>query len=106
MVCDFGYYTNRVLYLWNVEDTDRMKDVPFFCYSHLVMRFQVKGCPTPLVGGYCRSPAGTDFQPPSGPSPIVLDRVLSQADIDAAHAMVAEGRCTRTFKFGRRPGHW
>ncbi len=44
MVCDFGGLAGRTLYLWNARDEYRMKDVPFFCNSHLVMKFVVRGC--------------------------------------------------------------
>jgi hypothetical protein len=31
----------QTLILWNAQNEDRMKDVPFFCYSHLVMQIAV-----------------------------------------------------------------
>jgi hypothetical protein len=40
-VCDFKALAGQTLYLWNIQDDDRMKDVPFFCYSHLVMKIAV-----------------------------------------------------------------
>lgn len=41
MVCDFTQFAGRTLYLWNNFDDDRMNDVPFYCYSHLVARIDV-----------------------------------------------------------------
>ncbi|KAG2441979.1 hypothetical protein HYH02_009772 [Chlamydomonas schloesseri] len=106
VACDFrglATQTGQVttLYLVNVYDDRRMKDVPFFCHSHLVMKIDVacgsSGCTT--------SPA---FQPPAPGVKIVtpIDRVLNQTDIDSALAMVSNKQCTRTFRFGRRHGHW
>jgi hypothetical protein len=40
-VCDFKALAGQTLYLWNIQDDDRMKDVPFFCFSHLVMKMLV-----------------------------------------------------------------
>ncbi|KAG2440724.1 hypothetical protein HXX76_003581 [Chlamydomonas incerta] len=102
VVCDFSAYRNKDLYLVNAYDDRRMKDVPFFCNSHLVMKINVRcnstGCPS--------SPPA--FQPPAqGVKNVTpLDRVLNQTDIDRALAMVSNKQCTRTFRFGRRHGHW
>jgi hypothetical protein len=43
LACNFGApeAEGKRLYLWNIQDEDRMKDVPFFCFSHLVMRIEV-----------------------------------------------------------------
>ncbi len=43
MVCDFTALAGRTLTLWNVLDEDRMDGVPFFCFSHLMMRIEVRG---------------------------------------------------------------
>jgi hypothetical protein len=40
----------KTLFLWNTFDDDRMKDVPFFCFSHLVMRIEVAATCTPRPG--------------------------------------------------------
>lgn len=50
VVCDFGGLAGRTLYLWNARDDYRMKDVPFFCHSHLVMKFVVRGCSSSSSG--------------------------------------------------------
>jgi hypothetical protein len=41
VACDLTPYAGQTLYLWNTKDENRMKDVPFFCNSHLVMRIDV-----------------------------------------------------------------
>lgn len=41
-VCDFRSFAAQTLYLWNHKDPRRMKDVPFFCFSHLVMKINVR----------------------------------------------------------------
>ncbi len=43
VVCDFTALAGRTLTLWNAKDEDRMDGVPFFCFSHLVMRIEVRG---------------------------------------------------------------
>lgn len=50
VVCDLSALAGRSLHLWNVFDDDRMKDVPFFCYSHLVMRINVNAACTGVRG--------------------------------------------------------
>eukprot|EP00198_Chlamydomonas_reinhardtii_P001276 XP_001690611.1 predicted protein [Chlamydomonas reinhardtii] len=100
VVCDFSGLSGKTLFLVNAYDDRRMKDVPYYCHSHLVMKINVAcnstGCPA--------SPPA--FQPPSSSRVTPLDRVLNQTDIDRALAMVANKQCTRTFRFGRRHGHW
>ncbi|KAG2440722.1 hypothetical protein HXX76_003579 [Chlamydomonas incerta] len=105
VVCDFsGLATSAsssTLYLVNAYDDRRMPDVPFFCNSHLVIKINVAcnstGCPGPNTPAYL---------PPTKNVTTVLDRVLNQTDIDRALAMVSNKQCTRTFRFGRRHGHW
>lgn len=75
---------------------------PFFCYSHLVSKIRVKPCTN---GQPTCAPPGSAFAP-TAPARPALDAVLSASDIQAAQDMVREGRCTRTFKFGRRRGQW
>ncbi|KAG2484026.1 hypothetical protein HYH03_017116 [Edaphochlamys debaryana] len=96
VVCDFTTYRGKTLYLWNARDDFRMKGAPFFCNSHLVMRIE------PQKPAAQPNPAFS----PVGPARPALDAVLSDADFAAARAMVANRQCTRTFKFGRRRGHW
>ncbi|KAG2484888.1 hypothetical protein HYH03_016369 [Edaphochlamys debaryana] len=99
VVCDFTSYAGKTLYLWNAKDDYRMNDVPFFCFSHLMMK---------IVPAAVAVPPNSAFTPgnPVVPARPFLDSVLSDADMAAAKAMVANKNCTRTFKFGRRHGHW
>ncbi|KAG2491600.1 hypothetical protein HYH03_010165 [Edaphochlamys debaryana] len=96
VVCDFTAYAGKTLYLWNAQDDYRMKDVPFFCHSHLVMRIEPQAVTPPPNSAFL----------PLEPARPALDAVLKDADFAAAKAMVANKQCTRTFKFGRRRGHW
>lgn len=100
VACDFTKYAGQTLYIWNVQDEDRMKDVPFFCYSHLAMKLVVGAAKTTGCGVNCPT---LNPVTPFVPS---LDRVLSQKDVDQALAMVANKQCTRTFRFGRSNGQW
>lgn len=43
MVCDFSKFANQQLYMWNGRNEDVMKDVPMFCYSHLLSRLEIGG---------------------------------------------------------------
>ncbi|KAG2484027.1 hypothetical protein HYH03_017117 [Edaphochlamys debaryana] len=96
VVCDFSSYEGKTLYLWNAQDDYRMKGAPFFCNSHLVMRIE------PQRPAASSNPVFS----PVGPARPAVDAVLSDSDMAAAKAMVANKQCTRTFKFGRRHGHW
>ncbi|KAG2440741.1 hypothetical protein HXX76_003598 [Chlamydomonas incerta] len=104
VVCDFSAYSGRDVYLVNAYDDDRMKDVPFFCNSHLFMKINVR-CNGTGPAGACAPPANAAFTPlvPAQPT---LDRVLNQTDIAAALTLARNRQCTRTFRFGRRNGHW
>jgi hypothetical protein len=52
LVCDFAdpLVAGKSIYLWNSFDEDRMKDVPFFCFSHLLMRIDIAATCTPRPG--------------------------------------------------------
>ncbi|GLC63932.1 hypothetical protein PLESTF_000100100 [Pleodorina starrii] len=100
VVCDLAPYAGRTLLLWNAYDKRRMKAVPFFCHSHLVAKIRVAA----TVGGAVASPAVFRAERPAR---AVLDAVLSNdTDIPRALAMARNKTCTRTFRFGRRHGHW
>ena len=98
VVCDFRRLRNQVLYLWNEFNKDMMKDVPYFCYSHLVAKIIVSN-------RVITTPA---FQPNLQINTVVnyLTRVLSQQDISEAQRMISQGRHHREFKFGRSGGQW
>jgi hypothetical protein len=60
-----------------------MKDVPYFCYSHLLALITVAAAPsTP------NPPAFNELLLP--PNPLPLNRILSEADIAQARQLVAQ----------------
>ncbi len=44
VVCNFAGLAGTSIILYNEYDRDRMKDVPMFYFSHLVMRIDVTAC--------------------------------------------------------------
>ncbi len=98
VVCDFTKMANKVLYLWNDRDEKRMKDVPYFCYSHLLAKL--------TIGSNVQS--SPSFEVSTGVGLVInpLPRVLTSADIAEAQKMISEGRQHRVFKFGRSGGQW
>jgi len=98
IVCDFRAKKNEVLYLWNDRDRERMKDVPYFCYSHLLAKITVSGT-VQQTANFDASTAGNLVINP-------LPKVLVQSNIDEAYKMISEGRQHRIFKFGRSGGQW
>ena len=57
VVCNFQSLAGRTLYLLNVKDDERMKNVPFFCFSHLIAKVVVAACPaTSVVPGKGEAP--------------------------------------------------
>ncbi|GLC39075.1 hypothetical protein PLESTB_000010300 [Pleodorina starrii] len=101
VVCDFTPYAGRTLLLWNAFDRRRMKDVPFFCHSHLVAKIHIAAAvAAPAAGPVAVFNPVRPFRP-------ALDAVLSnETDIPRALEMARNRQCTRTFRFGRRRGHW
>jgi hypothetical protein len=57
------------------------KDVPYFCYSHLLALITVAPTATTLA------PAFNELLLP--PSPLYLDKILTPADIAQAHRQIA-----------------
>ncbi len=51
-VCDLAdpLVAGKSIYLWNTFDDRRMKAVPFFCFSHLLMRIDIAATCTPRPG--------------------------------------------------------
>ncbi|CAF4814140.1 unnamed protein product, partial [Rotaria sp. Silwood2] len=41
VVCDFTTLKGQTLFMWNEKDDVFMKDVPYFCYSHLLGRLEI-----------------------------------------------------------------
>jgi FtsP/CotA-like multicopper oxidase with cupredoxin domain len=97
IVCDFTKLNSRTLYFWNDQDTRVMKDVPYFCNSHLISKVVISATTSGLV---------PVFNPAQNDPIIMLDKVLSASSIQTAIAMANNGRAHREFVFGRSNGHW
>ncbi len=99
VVCDFSQFQEKTLIFWNENDFDQMKAVPFYCYSHLIMKV--------IVGKDVTGPNPV-FNPNLAPDPqlMPINTALSKNDIDQAMAMVEKGEYHRRMDFGRRNGHW
>lgn len=100
IVCNFSGYANREVYFWNDRDIDVMKDVPYFCNSHLIAKGVFKSTTTELV-----PPVFTYTQ--NTPDPLKpIFNVLSTSDINMATNMALNDQYHREFVFGRSNGHW
>ena len=98
-VCDFSPFKGQTLFLWNDRDEDRMKDVPYFCYSHLLAKIQISAT----------APASSpQFQENLAiPTPEnSLTRVLSSSDISTALRRANNGQFDRRMQFGKANGQW
>jgi FtsP/CotA-like multicopper oxidase with cupredoxin domain len=100
IVCNFAGYSGRTVYFWNDRDVDQMKDVPYFCNSHLIAKGVFSKTTTELL-----PPVFTYNQ--NLPDPLKpIFNVLSTADLNAAANMASSGSYHRQFVFGRTNGHW
>lgn len=100
MVCDFTNFRGKSMYLWNDYDPIMMKDVPYFCYSHLISNLQIAittSQPTPPSF----QETNTAIEPLKP-----INKVLSQNDLNTATQMANSGQSHRVFKFGRSGGQW
>jgi len=98
VVCDFSKLQNKILYLYNFKDDKKMKDVPYFCYSHLVAKL--------IISSNSINNIPFIYEPiPTGQINI-MTKVLSQEDINKAFNMINNGESHRQFDFGRSNGHW
>ncbi|CAF1407708.1 unnamed protein product [Rotaria sordida] len=99
VVCDFRALKNQILYMWNHKDDTFMKDVPYFCYSHLLAKLQISAT---------TSGSSPEFQE-NMPNPVPekpIKRVLNNSDINIAINMANQGQFHRRMVFGRSNGHW
>ena len=99
IVCDFTTVKGQTLYLWNDEDKKVMKDVPYFCYSHLLAKLQISSSNTdssPRFDENLRTPE------PERP----IERVLNASDIAVAMEMVRNEAYHREMEFERSGGQW
>jgi FtsP/CotA-like multicopper oxidase with cupredoxin domain len=98
VVCDFSKLKNKVLYLYNFKDDKKMKDVPYFCYSHLVAKL--------IISNNDKNNVPFIYNPVPRGQVNIMTKVLSQDDINKALTMINDGQAHRTFDFGRSNGHW
>lgn len=98
VVCDFSNYKNQELYFYNDKNEKMMKDVPYFCYSHLVGKFIISN--NNVINHKFES-----YEYERGALNI-MHKVLSVNDIELANKMIIEKRAHREFKFGRSNGRW
>ena len=100
IVCNFQNYRDRTIYFWNDFNKDIMKDVPYFCHSHLISRIKFRNStenPNPPV-------FNTTLTEPDPVKPIFT--VLTKQDMDAALAMANADQYHREMVFGRSNGMW
>jgi FtsP/CotA-like multicopper oxidase with cupredoxin domain len=99
IVCNFTNYTQRTVYLWNDFNTDIMKNVPYFCHSHLLSRITFGAVPS--------VPSPSFLTTQNTPDPLKpAFTVLNTTDINAATAMANAEQYHREMVFGRTNGHW
>lgn len=100
IVCNFSGYSGREIYFWNDRDVDLMKDVPYFCNSHLIAKGVFGRSTTEAVPPVFQTTQNT-------PDPLKpLFHVLSTADINTATTMANNDQYHREFVFGRSNGMW
>ena len=98
IVCDFSNYKNKELMFYNSKNEDMMIGVPYFCYSHLVGKFIISNKNTinvPFVSSNYDKGAIN-----------IVNKVLSDEDINKAYKMIDNQEFHRDFTFGRSNGHW
>lgn len=99
IVCNFQNYAGRTIYLWNDFDSKVMKDVPYFCHSHLIARA--------TFGPALTTPAPVFMTTQNTPDPLKpAFKVLTKTDINEAMAMANNQQYHREMVFGRTNGHW
>lgn len=99
IACNFAGYGSRTVYFWNDFDKKIMKDVPYFCYSHLLSKVVFSAATTTPTPAFVTTQTQPDPLKP-------LYKVLSTADVNAAVAMANADQYHREFVFGRSNGHW
>jgi len=102
VVCDFSNLESEVLYLYNFKDDKKTPAVPFFCYSHLVGKFIIN------KKNKNNNTINDEFlyKPLKRGQLNIVNKVLSEADINKAMVMIENDTPHREFHFGRRNGHW
>jgi FtsP/CotA-like multicopper oxidase with cupredoxin domain len=98
VVCDFRSVAGKTLYMWNHNDDNYMRKIPYFCYSHLIAKI--------VVGeNQVDAPLFEENNQSIQPS-VPINKVLSEADIQTAMTMVNNGEAHRVFKFGKSNEQW
>jgi FtsP/CotA-like multicopper oxidase with cupredoxin domain len=99
-VCDFGALDSAIteLVLYNDFDEKRMKDVPYFTFSHFVAKFAFSGG----VQGSAPAFNEADF----GNIGTFAPRTVLKDAIPVARDMILNREAHRTFDFGRGGGQW
>ena len=98
VVCDFSSQAGKILYFWNDRHPTAMKDVPYFCYSHLLAKVS--------VSQQTVSVTPFDQKIDNHIQPNILAKVLSNEDVNMAIQWANEGKFNRRMVFGRSNGHW
>ena len=98
IVCDFSEYKNQELYFYNDKNDKVMKDVPYFCYSHLVGKFIISN--SNVINNKI-----VPYNYPRGALNI-MHKVLSIDDIKEAELLILQDKAHREFKFGRSNSRW
>lgn len=98
IVCDFSQYKNQELYFYNSKDDKMMKDVPYFCNSHLVGKFIISN-----------NNANNELFIPTNyerGSLNIIKNVLTEEDFINANNLINSNSPHRTFEFGRSNSRW
>ena len=98
VVCDFSKYSGKTLYFWNGKHPTAMKDVPYFCYSHLLARVMVSSTTNLPIDVFNPSVDNMNLN--------IVSSVLSESDLSTAIGMANRGDYHRKMVFGRSNGHW
>ena len=98
IVCDFSDYKNKELYFYNNKNDEVMKDVPYFCHSHLIGKF--------IIGNSNIINSKFESYDYNKGALNIVNKVLSTDDISNAFNLINNDNPHRTFDFGRSNGHW
>lgn len=98
IVCDFSQYKNKILYFYNDKDDKMLKDVPYFCNSHLIGKFIISN----------NNVVNEQFSPytyeQGGINSAI--QVFTNDDLAQAKKLIQDKTPHREFVFGRSNGHW
>ena len=92
-------YAGQTFWLWNDRD-DRTKNVPMFCYSHLIAKLVI-GSTVPGAATFNGA-----LTPTATGTLIPITQALSAQDLLAASAMISSGKYHRRMDFQQSGGVW